>query len=269
MNAAPLRPPPKRLHEHVVDELGARIVRGDFKADEALPVEDALVAQLGVSRTVVREAVKVLAQKNLLQVRTRTGTRVLPAALWNQLDPDILRWRFAGGFDAKLIEDLVDLRRFVEPAAAELAAQRATPQAIDKISAALDEMSDDSQLDAHIEADLRFHLGILEATGNDLLLGLRHSLEGALTFAIRFSTHDKVDGLSSLALHADVLRAIAQRKPERARAAMNVLVDRWARDSMNLVAAERAKAARAAAAPARRAAPPPPRATRRPTAKTR
>jgi DNA-binding FadR family transcriptional regulator len=69
---------PKRLHEHVVDELGARIVRGDYKPDEALPVEDALVTQLGVSRTVVREAVKVLAQKNLIQVRTRTGTRVRP-----------------------------------------------------------------------------------------------------------------------------------------------------------------------------------------------
>ena len=242
------RPPflPKRLHEHVVDELGARIVRGEFKTDEALPIEDALVAQLGVSRTVVREAVKVLAQKNLIQVRTRTGTRVCAPARWNQLDPDILRWRFAGAFDPKLIEDLVDLRRIIEPAAAELAALRATAPQIESLNATLAEMGDDSKVDAHIAADLRFHLGILEAAGNELLLGLRHSIEGALQIAIGFSTHTKADGLASLALHGNVLRAITQRKPALARAAMNKLVDSWAQDSLRLIKAQNARAVKAA-----------------------
>ena len=243
----PLRakPLPKRLHDHVVDELGARIVRGEFAPDAALPVEDALVAELGVSRTVVREAIKVLAQKNLIQVRTRTGTRVLPFAQWNQLDPDILRWRFAGAFDAKLIEDVIDLRRIIEPAAAELAAARATPVQIEVLRTVFSEMSDPSQVAAHIAADLRFHLGILEAAGNHLLLGLRHSIEGALTFAIGFSTRSKDDGLSSLALHGTVLRAIAEHKPARARTAMNSLVDRWAEDSLRIVKSQNAKAQRA------------------------
>jgi DNA-binding FadR family transcriptional regulator len=236
---------PKRLHEHVVDDLGMRIVRGEFAAGDTLPVEDALVTQLGVSRTVVREAVKVLAQKNLLQVRTRTGTRVCPASDWNQLDPDILRWRFTGAFDPKLVEDLVDLRRIIEPAAAELAASRATPAMLQALQDTFNEMSDDSQLDAHIAADIRFHLGILEAAGNDLLRGLRHSIEGALTFAIGLSTHSKSDGLSSLALHGDVLRAIVARQPAVARAAMNLLVDRWADDSLKIISAQAARAKRA------------------------
>lgn len=253
---------PKRLHEHVVDELGARIVRGDYKPDEALPVEDALVTQLGVSRTVVREAVKVLAQKNLIQVRTRTGTRVRPQARWNQLDPDILRWRFAGGFDAKLISDLIDLRRIIEPAAAELAALRATPAMLRALQATLAEMGEESQVDAHIAADLRFHLDILDAAGNDLLSGLRHSLEGALTFAIGFSTHSKDDGLGSMALHREVLDGIVARDPARARMGMNQLVDSWAEDSLRILQAlaadppaGTAAASAAPAAPATPAAP--------------
>ena len=117
---------PKRLHEFVVDELGSRIVRGDLQPGQALPIEDSLARDLGVSRTVVREAIKGLAQKQLLTVRTRTGTRISPTAEWNHLDPDILRWRFAG-LDAKFVADVIELRRIIEPVAAELAATRASP----------------------------------------------------------------------------------------------------------------------------------------------
>lgn len=231
-------PLPKRLHHHVVDELGARIVRGDFRPDEALPVEDALVEQLGVSRTVVREAIKVLAQKGLIQVRTRTGTRVCAPAHWNQLDPDILRWRFAGEFDPKLLADVVDLRRIIEPAAAELAAQRATPALLAQIKAAFSTMSDETAVEAHIAADVRFHLGILEAAGNELLMGLRHSIKGALQFAITFSTHTKDDGRNSLTLHGNVLRAIERQQPAQARTAMLALVDSWADDCQRILRAE-------------------------------
>lgn len=235
---------PKRLHEHVVDLLGQRIVRGDYATDEALPIEDALVAELGVSRTVVREAIKVLAQKNLLQVRTRTGTRVCPPGVWNQLDPDILRWRFAGEFDPKLLADVVDLRRIIEPAAAELAALRATPALLERLKSAFATMSDETAVDAHIAADVHFHLGILEAAGNELLLGLRHSIEGALKFAITFSTHTKDDGRSSLDMHGDVLRAIERQQPARARAAMLVLVDSWAEDCQRVLRTGKPRGAR-------------------------
>jgi DNA-binding FadR family transcriptional regulator len=241
---------PKRLHEHIVDVLGARIVRGDYAADAALPVEDALVTQLGVSRTVVREAIKVLAQKNMIEVRTRTGTRVCAALHWNQLDPDILRWRFAGELDTKLVEDVGELRRIIEPAAAELAATRGTPQAVLAIQTAFDVMSADTTIEEHNAADVRFHLGILEAAGNHLLLGMRHSILGAVTFAIGFTNDSKEAGRSSLQLHGDVLRAIQQRNPGAARKAMNVIVDGWVQDSARMIG--RSKAAAAPAKDARK-----------------
>jgi DNA-binding FadR family transcriptional regulator len=226
---------PKRLHDHIVDDLGMRIVRGDYLPDEALPTEDLLVEALGVSRTVVREAIKVLAKKNLLEVRTRTGTKVCAADKWNQLDPDILRWRFSGEFDEKLVRDLIDLRQIIEPAAAELAATRATKKQLIKLQATWALMSADSAVEEHIKADLAFHVGILEATNNDLLQGLRDSLVGALNFAIHFSTRSKKDGISSLELHEAVLQAIVSRDPAGARKSMAAIVSRWADDSLKII----------------------------------
>lgn len=226
---------PSSLYEHVVDELGARIVRGELKSDEVLPVEDDLARAFGVSRTVVREAIKVLVHKHLLEVRTRTGTRVLPSVSWNHLDPDILRWRFASALDVKFVSDVIELRRVVEPAAAELAAARGTPSAVRAIEAALHDMATATDVNAHHAADLRFHLCILEAAGNDLLLGLRHGIEGALSFAIRLLTRSKEEGESSHALHEAVADAITRKDPAEARAAMNRLVDRWAVDSLRMI----------------------------------
>ena len=227
---------PLSLHEHVIDELGGRIVRGELKADEVLPIEDELGETFGVSRTVVREAIKVLVHKHLLEVRTRTGTRVLPSVAWNHLDPDILRWRFASTLDAKFVSDVIELRRVVEPAAAELAAARATPSAVRAIEAALHDMATTTDVNAHHAADLRFHLCILEAAGNDLLLGLRYGIEGALSFAIRLLTRSKEEGESSHALHKAVADAITKKDPAAARATMNQLVDRWAVDSLRMIA---------------------------------
>src|SRR5258705_7491583 len=120
---------PVSLDEHGIDDLGGRIVSGEFKADEVLPIEDDLAEAFGVSRRVVREAIKVLVHKHLLEVRTRPGPRVLPSVWWNHLDPDILRWRFTSALDAKFVSDVIELGRAVEPAAAELAATRGAPGA--------------------------------------------------------------------------------------------------------------------------------------------
>jgi DNA-binding FadR family transcriptional regulator len=132
----------------------------------------------------------------------------------------------------------VDLRRIIEPAAAELAAQRATPALLGQLKAAFSTMSDETAVEAHIAADVRFHLGILEAAGNELLMGLRHSIEGALQFAITFSTHTKDDGRNSLTLHGNVLRAIERQQPAQARTAMLALVDSWADDCQRILRAE-------------------------------
>ena len=241
-----LRARPRRLHEIVVEELGRRIVCGELRPGEALPVEDDLARDFGVSRTVVREAIKVLAHKRLVNVRTRTGTRASPATEWSQLDQDILRWRFAGNLDPKFVADVIDLRRIIEPAAAELAAARASPAALRAIRAALRQMTTAAAVEAHMAADLRFHLAILEATGNDLLFGFRHGIEGALKFAIHLTAQSQEDAEHALALHKAVYDAIAARNPPAAREAMNRLVGRWSEKSRLIVAAKGRKSSRRA-----------------------
>lgn len=239
MNQSVHKKPPPNLHQHVVDELGAMIVCGNIKPGELLPVEAMLAESFGVSRTVVREAVKVLMHKRLLQVRTRTGTCVLPSEVWNHLDPDILRWRFSNGITPKLLADISELRRIVEPAAAGLAATRATPAALRKIEGALLDMTNAISIEVHIAADLRFHAGILEAAGNDLLSGLRYGMEGAWNPSIRLSTQSKADAQSTCALHKAVYDAIAAGKPAAARAATDRLIDRWADDGGHIMAKDK------------------------------
>jgi DNA-binding FadR family transcriptional regulator len=231
--------PPKNLHQHVVDELGALIVCGKIEPGEVLPVEATLAESFGVSRTVVREAVKVLMHKRLLQVRTRTGTCVLPSEVWNHLDPDILRWRFSNGLTPKLLSDITELRRVVEPAVAELAARRATPAALRKIEDALQDMTNAISIDGHIAADLRFHAGIMEAAGNDLLSGLRYGMEGAWNPSIRLSTQSKADAESTCALHKALFDAIAVGDPVAARLATDRLIDRWADDGGHIMAKDK------------------------------
>jgi DNA-binding FadR family transcriptional regulator len=162
--------------------------------------------------------------------------------MWNHLDPDILRWRFASTLDAKFVSDVIELRRVVEPAAAELAAARATPAAVRAIEAALHDMAIATDVNVHNAADLRFHLCILEAAGNDLLLGLRYGIEGALSFAIRLLTRSKEEGESSHALHQAVADAITSKDPATARAAMDRLVDRWAVDSLRMISSTKKSA---------------------------
>jgi DNA-binding FadR family transcriptional regulator len=148
-------------------------------------------------------------------VRTRTGTRVLPSVSWNHLDPDILRWRFASALDAKFVSDVIELRRVVEPAAAEL--QRRAPPSVPvhAIEVALHDMATATDINAHHAADLRFHFVHSGSRGNDLLLGLRHGIEGALNFAIRLLTRSKEEAESSHALQRRSRTAITRKTPRR------------------------------------------------------
>src|SRR5437762_9890658 len=119
--------PRRGLHGAVVHDIGLRIVRGELEADDPLPTEDELSGELSVSRTVLREATKVLAAKRLVESRPKTGTRVRPRKDWNLLDPDVLAWQVEAGADAEFLAQALEVRRMIEPAAARLAAERATP----------------------------------------------------------------------------------------------------------------------------------------------
>jgi DNA-binding FadR family transcriptional regulator len=124
----------RTLPEQVVDELGQRIVRGDFAASGGLPTEPELSAELGISRNVLREAMKVLASKGLVEVRPKIGTRVRTQEDWNVLDPDVLAWFSIDGSELRNAHDFVEFRRIIEPKASYLAALRATEKEIADIN---------------------------------------------------------------------------------------------------------------------------------------
>src|SRR6476660_7156500 len=138
---------PKRgLHGSVVHEIGVRILEGELKPGDTLP-DNGSLAEPEVSRTVVREAIKVLAAKGLVESRPKTGTRVRPRTDWNLLDPDVLAWQFAAGPFTRFIEDLFELRQMIEPQAAAMAARRAGPVEIERIEQAylgMEEAGNDS-----------------------------------------------------------------------------------------------------------------------------
>ncbi|MCW8916640.1 MAG: FadR family transcriptional regulator [Magnetovibrio sp.] len=214
----------RSLHGQVVHELGKRIVTGDIGEGAVLPNETDLGASFAVSRTALREGIKVLAAKGLLASRTRTGTRVRPRTEWNMLDPDVMAWRLSSSHPAKFLQDLVEFRTAVEPLAAALAAQRATPTDIHAIAAAYDDMvMAGTDVEAGVEPDLRFHQAIFQSSGNELLAPLGTLTEAALSMSFRITTPDLKN--MALKLHKNVLDAITVRDPEAASDAMHQLLN--------------------------------------------
>src|SRR3989442_10091090 len=151
--------PEQSLHGRIVHAIGRRILSGDLRPGDLLPAEP----ELGASRTVVGEAVKVLAAKGLVESRPKTGTRVRPRHDWNLLDPDVLAWQQDSPASEELLRKLTEVRRIIEPAAAELAAARANEHDVAALQQALHEMDAaapvkaSADVDAFVHGDMRFH----------------------------------------------------------------------------------------------------------------
>ncbi|HEX9720792.1 MAG TPA: GntR family transcriptional regulator, partial [Ramlibacter sp.] len=126
----------KNVHGNTLDHLGEAIVAGRYRPGASIPPEPRLGEALGVSRTVIREAVKSLVGKGLVSTGPKVGTRVLPEEHWNWFDPDVILWQAKAGLTPEFLRDLQDLRRVVEPAAVRMAAERATVQDIAEIEEA-------------------------------------------------------------------------------------------------------------------------------------
>lgn len=215
------------IHGQIVEEVGNRIVRGDWQSGEQLPDEAVFGKELDVSRTVVREAMKVLSEKGMIASRPRVGTRVSSRDHWNHLDPDVLKWIFANKPTKKHADDLIELRLMIEPAAAKLAAARISDEEIDALRQAFQEMVDaGDDVEKGIEPDLRYHHIILKASGNQMLVPLGHTIESALAASFRISSSVPEERVASLARHEAVMNAIAAHDGELAEAAMCNLIDR-------------------------------------------
>ncbi len=219
------------LHGRVVDDLGTRIVSEQIPSGAIIDVE-ALAQELSVSRTVVREAVKVLTAKGLVDARPRIGTYVLTRRDWNLLDADIMRWRQSNSDDGRLMHELEEVRQMFEPAGARLAAERGTAEQIEAIRAGMTllDQSVDGSLDEQIAADILFHRSVLEASNNELVARFEVLLEPAMRARDALTLphdHDK----SFLKLHRQVLDCIAARDPDGAAAAMTHLLTSAAADT--------------------------------------
>ena len=228
----------RTLHREAVETLGRRIVSGEIPVGSTLPIEADLGEELDVSRTVVREAVKVLAAKGLVATRPRTGTRVRSRSSWDVLDHDVLRWIVEGGPDRAFFEDLFEVRVVIEPQAAALAAERRTEREAIRLTGLIERLEaagDDAR--KHTEADLPLHAAILEASHNELLTRLSSTLGVALR-AGRVVTTRVSEGMAlSIPLHREVVQAILDGDPRRAREAMHALID-YARHDMEVALAE-------------------------------
>jgi DNA-binding FadR family transcriptional regulator len=218
-------PDGSNLTRRIVDVLGRAIVTERFSPQSPFPVEAALCERYGASRTIVREAVKMLTAKGLLRSRQRAGTVVEPQDSWNLLDPDILRWILEREFSVDLLIDFNEVRMAIEPRAAALAAHSATGPQRRAILAAIERMSAaDRGDDDPLEADIAFHHAVLVASNNRFMRQFRDVTEAALRFSIRRTNEYAGVARASTADHARVGDAIIRGEPGRAQALMRDLL---------------------------------------------
>ncbi len=207
----------KNVHGNTVDYLGDAIVAGRFGAGGSLPAEPLLCEELGVSRTVVRESIKSLVAKGLIQTGPKVGTRVLPSEQWNWFDPDVIAWQSKSGLTPSFIRDLQELRRVVEPAAVKLAAERATETDITDIEDAFTGMKHAVEEGGdYVKYDLRFHQGLLRASHNRMLVQMSKALSALLRTSFEISTIKKDGPRLSLPLHRAVIDAVIAQNGSRA-----------------------------------------------------
>jgi DNA-binding FadR family transcriptional regulator len=219
----------------MVERLGQRIVAGEPAPGEALPPESLLAAEYEVSRTVVREALRVLAAKGLVDARPMRGTRVRPPTEWRLLDADLLRWALDSDRHPSLFGHLIEIRAMVEPTVARLAAARSTPPQHDQLARAFDELVDASvELAAFIEADLALHDLLFRMSGNPLLDELFTSIEASLRLGRRVQASGAGQAarspIDAIEAHRQVVEAVIAGDGEQAQASMRAVVEAAAAD---------------------------------------
>lgn len=216
----------RNLSEQVADQIGTRVLSGIYPVGGTLPEEPLLCTEFGVSRTVIREAVRMLVSKGMLEVRPRIGTRVLNPRDWQLLDRAVLQWQQGVQLDSQQLKDLVELRQAVEPNAAFLAAQRRSDEDLQAINYALDKMElTVGSNSEYAVSDAQFHIAILRASKNRYFDALESAIFTGLLLSIRVTNPDEERNLKSLPFHKGIAEAIVQQDPEAAQKAMKTHLD--------------------------------------------
>jgi DNA-binding FadR family transcriptional regulator len=226
-----LRKRKPRVQREVVATLARRILSGEIQPRDHLPKESELCAHYGVSRTVIREATKILESKGLLRSRSRVGTQVLDPNEWNMLDADLLAWAGSEFHDPRFVHSLMEARFIIEPAAAELAAERADSKDLARLDEAYQRMhaslppNGPHDVQRCSEADLDFHTALLVGSHNHVLIQLANVIRAALRALFELTTHLGSAHERALHLHGEVVEAVRLRRPDAARAAILKILD--------------------------------------------
>ncbi len=223
---------PSFVRERVLAELGQRILSGYYPPGDLLPTEAQLSTEFGVSRTALREAMKMLAAKGMVISRQRAGTKVQPSTSWNRLDAEVLEWMSEMDPDPIFVRGLTEARQVIEPAAAGLAALRATARDLAAMEDAYQGMcaAPAGDIVTFSAADVRFHVSILRASENPIFANLANMIGQALLNSFKFTTGAAKDYRQTLAAHGEVLEAIRMRQSKVAEAKMRALVSIASRD---------------------------------------
>lgn len=216
----------RRWRGAIGNMLGRAILSGEYAPGDVLPGELVFAETNGVSRGAYREAVQGLIAKGLVESRPKTGTRVLPRARWNMLDPDVLAWAFADRPDMALLRSLFELRSVVEPAAAAFAAERRDRDDLRALKDALARMRRHTlSNEAGLAADRDFHGAILTASRNDALVTLSAGITAAVAWTTQLKQRERALPRDPIPEHAAVYEAIASGDTKAAEVAMRQLVD--------------------------------------------
>ncbi|SFV37534.1 DNA-binding transcriptional regulator, FadR family [Devosia crocina] len=216
----------RNLHSDVLWDLGFAIVSGQYEEGTILPPDTDLLDQFRVSRTVLREALKTLAAKGLIEARARIGTRVLPRNRWNLFDADVLAWHFELGPDVTFLQALAEVRIGIEIEAAALAAERRTDEEAQALLDAVDRMEAAQTPEDFARHDLEFHKAVAGASGNPFMASISALVEMALTAAFTISSpvNEPEALVQTVLVHRNIAAAISERDPARAREAMRIAI---------------------------------------------
>jgi DNA-binding FadR family transcriptional regulator len=224
--------PPQTNHANVVHQLGLEIVRGTLPAGSLLPGDAELMARFGVSRTVLREALKTLTAKGFIRPKAKVGTRVLERSAWNLFDSDTLTWHFECGISREFLASLSEVRAALEPEAAALAARRRSEQDVSQLYGVTEQMARPGiTAEAFAALDLDLHLAVARMSRNPFMQSITSVIEVALATAFRISSPERhSERIKDSAIeHRHIVEAIDAGDAEAARHAMRLVIDVGAR----------------------------------------
>lgn len=217
----------RNSHSYVVHEIGLSIIKGEYPLESILPGHLDLMEKYGVSRTVIREAMKTLSAKGLIFPRSKVGTRVQNKSNWNLLDYDVIAWHFESGVNTEFLRHLSEMRLSFEPFAAELAAKNAEKQDIEELFDLAEAMgvATDSRA-KRAEVDVKFHLAVITASKNPIMHSVGSMIEAALAgiFAISSPRDDTKKVEENASAHRAIVLAISDGDGAQARAAMENVI---------------------------------------------